>query len=128
MLKAIDTDQSGGVDECSADYVKASGPSPHCLPAMLTPITMPVMRNSYTGTPVTLADLIRDGRLLWLYCLACRHEVEVDPASLPVPADTPVPAIRQRLKCSKCGSRDIEAKPQLHPTPLAVIRALAQGR
>jgi hypothetical protein len=38
---------------------------------------------------VTLADLIRDGRLLWVYCRECGRERDVDPATLPLPRECP---------------------------------------
>jgi hypothetical protein len=81
--------------------------------------------SSHNGPAVTLADLIASGRLLWLRCNSCCHEVEVEPATLPLPPSTPVPAVRYRLRCSVCGGRDIDAKPQLHTEPLAAIRARA---
>ena len=73
--------------------------------------------------PVTLQDLAADGRLLWCYCLSCQHEREVEPLSLGLDPAEPVPTVGKRLKCSRCGSREIETKPQLHPEPLEVLRA-----
>jgi hypothetical protein len=73
--------------------------------------------------PVTLGDLAREGRLLWCYCRSCCHEREVDPLSLGIDAAEAVPAVGKRLKCSRCGSREIETKPQLHVEPLEVMRA-----
>src|SRR5215469_5213349 len=40
---------------------------------------------------VLLGDLIRDGKLLWLYCRECFRERDVDPATIPLPPDGPVP-------------------------------------
>lgn len=76
-----------------------------------------------TDTPVTLDDLAADGRLLWCYCRACCHEVEVPPLSLGLPGNVPVPDVARRMRCSKCGSREITTRPQLHPEPLEVVRA-----
>ena len=56
--------------------------------------------------PVTLGDLARDGKLLWVYCRDCCHERDVTPASVPLPGDTPVPDVGKRMKCSKCGSKE----------------------
>jgi hypothetical protein len=39
--------------------------------------------------PVTLADLIREDKLLWVYCRDCHHERDVTPANIPLPADNP---------------------------------------
>ena len=73
--------------------------------------------------PVTLDDLAADGRLLWCFCATCCHEVEVPPLSLGLPGNVPVPDVARRLRCSRCGSREIETKPQLHMEPLEVLRA-----
>lgn len=35
----------------------------------------------------------------------------------------PVPTVGKRLKCSGCGSREIDTRPQLHPKPLDVLGA-----
>jgi hypothetical protein len=35
--------------------------------------------------------LIRDRRLLWVYCRECGRERDVDPATLPLAGDYPVP-------------------------------------
>ena len=46
---------------------------------------------------------------LIVWCRACRHRVEPDPAEMAVRygADMTVPDWRGRLVCSKCGSRAI---------------------
>jgi hypothetical protein len=79
-------------------------------------------------SPVTLADLAREGRLLWCYCLQCGHEREVDPLSLGLAPAEAVPTVGGCLKCSRCGSREIETRPQLHVEPLDVMRARFRGR
>ena len=91
-------------------------------------VRLTTTRQWYEGPPVTVGDLTRDQKLVWLYCSACHHEVEVDPASLKLPPSTPVPAVRLHVKCSKCGGREIESKPQLHPTPSATIMKRATKR
>ena len=73
--------------------------------------------------PVTLGDLARGGRLIWCYCEACGHEREVDPLSLGLDPAEAVPTVGKRLKCSRCGGREITTRPQLHPEPLEVLRA-----
>jgi hypothetical protein len=40
--------------------------------------------------PVTLGDVIREDKLLWVYCRDCYHERDVNPANVPLPADTSV--------------------------------------
>ena len=78
--------------------------------------------------PVTIGDLIHAGKLLWVYCTACGHERDVDPASLALPLETPVPGLgRAHLKCSGCGSRDIDTKPELYPGGIEAIRVAARA-
>src|SRR6202011_5922756 len=43
--------------------------------------------------PVTLAALVRQVKLLWMYRTACGHERDVDPATMPLPRETPVPEV-----------------------------------
>jgi hypothetical protein len=47
---------------------------------------------------------------LIVWCKACRHQVEPDPAEMAARygAETPVPDWRERLVCSKCGSRQVD--------------------
>lgn len=77
--------------------------------------------------PVTLGDLISDGKLLWLYCCDCCRERDVDPATIPLPAAFPVPEVGARMKCSKCGSRRIDARPELYPGGVLAIRKRHAG-
>lgn len=68
-----------------------------------------------TYTPVTLDDLQRDGKFLWVYCNACGRDRDLDPLALPLPGTTPVPTIGKRMKCSACGSKSIHTAPELYP-------------
>ena len=72
--------------------------------------------------PVTLGDLIREDKLLWVYCRECCHERDVNPANVPLPADTPVPEIGKRMKCSNCGSGNITTAPELCPGGIHAMR------
>ena len=47
---------------------------------------------------------------LIVWCKACRHRVEPDPAEMAerYGVDMAVPEWRERLVCSKCGSREID--------------------
>lgn len=72
--------------------------------------------------PVTLADLIREGKLLWVYCTSCGHERDIEPATIPLPPGFSVPDVGKRMKCSKCGSRAISSAPELHPGGVVKFR------
>jgi hypothetical protein len=80
---------------------------------------------AFPGPPVTLRDLVREDRLLWVYCCDCGRERDLNPATVPLPADTPVPEVSKHMKCSVCGSRKINTKPQLYP---GGVKAMRMGR
>ena len=40
---------------------------------------------------------------------------DVDPSTIPLPPDVPVPEIGKHMKCSACGSRKIDSRPELYP-------------
>jgi hypothetical protein len=73
--------------------------------------------------PVTLGDLVREDKLLWVYCCDCYHERDVDPATIPLPGDAPVPDVGKRMKCSKCGSRKVTTTPEQYPGGVIAMRA-----
>lgn len=76
--------------------------------------------------PVTIGDLIDGGKLLLVYCLSCCREKDVDPASLALPRDTPVPGLgRKHMVCTACGSRKIDTRPELYPGGIEAIRRAA---
>jgi len=56
------------------------------------------MEGANNRGPVRLGDLIRDGKLLWLYCRECYRERDIDPATIPLPPDLPVPEISEHMK------------------------------
>jgi hypothetical protein len=62
----------------------------------------------------TLGDLIREDKLLWIYCTSCGRERDVSPKTVPLPPAVPVPEISKHMKCSVCGSRKINTKPELY--------------
>ena len=72
---------------------------------------------------VTLGDLIIEKKLMWTYCLDCGRERDADPELLPLPPETPIPGLgRRHMRCSTCGSRMIETRPELYPGGLAAAR------
>ena len=72
--------------------------------------------------PVTLGDLVREGKLLWVYCRDCCHERDEDPATVPLPAETAVPNVGKRMKCSACGSRKVTTTPEQYPGGVIAMR------
>lgn len=43
--------------------------------------------------PVTLGDLARASKLLWVYCCDYGRERDLDPATVPLPPESPVPSV-----------------------------------
>jgi hypothetical protein len=74
------------------------------------------------STHVTLGDLERSGKLLWVYCCDCGRERDLEPGALPLPREYPVPKVATRMKCSACGSRKINTKPELYPGGIEAMR------
>ena len=48
---------------------------------------------------------------MWVYCCDCGHERDVNRAMVLLPAEAPVPEVGKHMKCSACGSRKINTKP-----------------
>jgi uncharacterized OB-fold protein len=76
-----------------------------------------------TAGPVTLQDLIDQGKLVWVYCTSCGHERDIEPATVPLPPSHPVPDVGKRMRCSKCGARQITTAPELHEGGIVAYRA-----
>ena len=59
---------------------------------------------------MTLADVASEGVRPVVMCLACRHQVEPDPAEMAARygAETTVPDWQKRLVCGQCGSRRVD--------------------
>jgi hypothetical protein len=66
--------------------------------------------NSYSGPPMTLGNAPAAHVRLVVWCKACGHRSEPDPAEQArwYSAETPVLEWRARLVCSACGSRDVD--------------------
>jgi len=71
--------------------------------------------------PVTLGDFFRDSKLLWTYCRDCCRERYVDPATIQLPPEFPVPNVGSRMKCSACGSRAVFLRTALRITIVLYI-------
>jgi hypothetical protein len=63
----------------------------------------------YSGPPMDLANMRSLGvTKVDVYC-GCGHQASVDVSALP--GDVAVPTIKDRLRCSKCGKRPNETRP-----------------
>jgi hypothetical protein len=64
----------------------------------------------YRGPPMTLGNAAKAEVRLIVWCRACSHQVEPDPAEMAARygAETSVVDWRDRLVCSGCGSRQVE--------------------
>jgi hypothetical protein len=65
---------------------------------------------SESGPPMTLGNAAAAKVRLIVWCKACQHQVEPDPTEMAerYGAETTVPDWRERLVCSRCGSREID--------------------
>ena len=65
---------------------------------------------SYRGPPMTLGSAAAAHVRLMVWCKACGHRSEPDPAEQArwFGPETTMPDWRRRLVCSKCGSRIVD--------------------
>jgi hypothetical protein len=84
--------------------------------------------------PVTIADLMRDRRLLWVYCRECGRERELDPATLLLPGDHPVPDVGTRMRCRRAALARSTRRPSSTPAasrpcaPAGAAGSIPRGR
>jgi hypothetical protein len=66
--------------------------------------------NSYSGPPATLGGTAAAGARIVIWCRACNHRVEPDPAVMAqrYGADTAVLDWHKRLIRSRCGGREVD--------------------
>lgn len=67
------------------------------------------MRQKYTGPPMTLKNMRSLGMQSIMALCGCGHGAATDVSALT--GDTPVPSIKFRMRCSACGSRPIDVRP-----------------
>ena len=62
------------------------------------------------GSPMTLGNAAANHVRIIVWCKACQHQIEPDPAAMAARygIDTPVLDWRERAVCSRCGSRDVD--------------------
>jgi hypothetical protein len=61
---------------------------------------------------VRVGDLIAGRIPLGIHCGKCSRYVVADPAALPLAPESYVPALAGRFRCTRCGSRQTEARPE----------------
>lgn len=60
--------------------------------------------------PMTLADMRALGpRTIEAFCMSCDHSAIIEADTLP--PHYPVPDVALKLRCSECGSKDIQTRP-----------------
>ena len=71
---------------------------------------LPGAMKSYRGPPMTLGSAAAAHVRLMVWCKACGHRSEPDPAEQArwFGPETTMPDWRRRLVCSKCGSRNVD--------------------
>jgi hypothetical protein len=64
----------------------------------------------YRGTPMTLGNATAAQVRLIVWCLDCRHKVELYPSEQAqrYGAETTIPDWRARLVCLQCGSHNVD--------------------
>jgi hypothetical protein len=70
--------------------------------------------------PVTIGDLIRDGKLLEVHCGNCRpaRHLYIDVDNLDLPKRMPVPEVANHLVCSFCGAKNSDSYIRSGPGPM----------
>jgi hypothetical protein len=73
--------------------------------------------------PVTIGDLIREGKLLEIHCSSCRPErhLYIEASRLDLPKRLPVPEVASHLVCSVCGARNSETHHPIWARPDARV-------
>ena len=61
---------------------------------------------------VTIGWLIAERMGMGVHCRKCARHVVMDPAKLHLAPETPVPSLAGRFKCTRCGSKQTEARPE----------------
>ena len=76
--------------------------------------------------PVTIGDLIKEGKLLEVHCGNCRPErhLYLNPEILRLPKRMPVPEVAGHLVCSKCGAKNSETSNPIWARPDARVGAV----
>lgn len=71
-------------------------------------------RKGESGRPATLGTMARGSHDLFARCNSCLHQISFGPAEMAVFAerygpDTLLYGWAKRLRCSRCGSRDVDS-------------------
>jgi DNA-directed RNA polymerase subunit RPC12/RpoP len=61
---------------------------------------------------VTIGWLIAEEMRMGVHCHPCGRHVVLDPATLLLAHGLLVPSLERRFRCTRCGSRSTEARPE----------------
>ena len=81
------------------------------------------MRSQTSKPPMPLGYLRQEGLRLFVWCNRCsrNRSLEIGPLIAALGPDYPVPGTARRLRCSGCGGRDVETRPDWAPESPGVI-------
>ncbi len=82
----------------------------------------------HSQRPATLGDLAGKGLDVWAWCNGCYHHavLPIAPLVAKLGSSYAVPAVRNRARCARCGSRDVETRP--HWPAMGVVARHTTGR
>ncbi len=68
----------------------------------------------HSQRPVTLGDLASRELDVWVWCNGCYHHavLPIAPLVARLGRNHPVPAVKDRARCGRCGSKDVETRPR----------------
>ena len=65
-------------------------------------------RPAFQTNTGTLADLLRNERMLEVGCESCHRHLFIPPSSLKLPQRTPIAEVASHLNCSQCGAKNTD--------------------
>jgi hypothetical protein len=75
-------------------------------------------------SPATLGHLLADGMDVWAYCNSCHHHAGIPLSTLieRLGTDFPVPDVGKLAKCSHCGAKECDTRPNWQGGPGVITR------
>lgn len=70
---------------------------------------------------------IRGKHAVWCYCLQCRRDkpLELEQLAERIGWDAPLLSLKSRLRCARCGSREVQTSLVYQPPPSTAVRYIA---